>query len=123
MSKKEIAILSKSEIARLIEAAKEIDHSFMSVVMPEIISLTVHTGMRQGEVFGLKWEDVDFEKSCLFIRRSLAHIIGKGAVFQSPKTKNSIRRVLLMPEDVENLRAYKEWQKNYSYDLGDLFAG
>ena len=85
------------------------------LVMPEIISLTVHTGMRQGE-------DVDFEKSCLFIRRSLAHIIGKGAVFQAPKTKNSVRRVLLMPEDVENLRAYKEWQKNYSDDLGDLFA-
>ncbi|MBR3050934.1 MAG: tyrosine-type recombinase/integrase, partial [Selenomonadaceae bacterium] len=102
LAKKEITILSKSEIDRLIEAAKEIDHPFMSVVMPEIISLTVHTGMRQGEVFGLKWEDVDFEKSCLFIRRSLAHVIGKGAVFQAPKTKNSIRRVLLMPEDVEN---------------------
>ena len=94
----------KSEIARLIETAKEIDHAFISVVMPEIISLTVHTGMRQGEVFGLKWEDVDFEKSCLFIRRSLAHVIGKGAIFQAPKTKNSIRRILLMPEDVENLR-------------------
>ena len=123
LAKKEITILSKSEIDRLIEAAKEIDHPFMSVVMPEIISLTVHTGMRQGEVFGLKWEDVDFEKSCLFIRRSLAHVIGKGAVFQAPKTKNSIRRVLLMPEDVENLRAYKVWQKNYSDELGSLFAG
>ncbi len=66
LSKKEIAVLSKDEIARLINAAKEIDHQFMSVVMPQIISLTVHTGMRQGEVFGLKWEDVDFEKSCLF---------------------------------------------------------
>ena len=60
LTKKEIVILSKSEIAQLIEAAKEIDHPFMSVVMPEIISLTVHTGIRQGEVFGLKWEDVDF---------------------------------------------------------------
>ena len=49
--------------------------------MPQIISLTVHTGMRQGEVFGLKWDDVDLEKSCLFIRRSLSHVIDKGAVF------------------------------------------
>ena len=123
LSKKEIAVLSKDEIARLINAAKEIDHQFMSVVMPQIISLTVHTGMRQGEVFGLKWEDVDFEKSCLFIRRSLAHVIGKGAVFQAPKTKNSIRRILLMPEDIKNLRVYKKWQENYSEELGDLFAG
>ena len=87
LSKKEIAILSKSEIARL------------------------------------KWEDVDFEKSSLFVRRSLAHVIGRGAVFQAPKTKNSIRRILLMPEEVENLRAYKAWQKNYSDELGSLFAG
>ena len=123
LSKKEIAVLSKDEIARLINAAKEVDHQFMSVVMPQIISLTVHTGMSQGEVFGLKWDDVDFEKSCLFIRRSLAHVIGKGAVFQAPKTKNSVRRILLMPEDVKNLRAYKKWQENYSEELGDLFSG
>ena len=123
LSKKEIAVLSKEEIARLIDTAKEIKNPFMSVVMPQIISLTVHTGMRQGEVFGLKWDDIDFEKSCLFIRRSLAHVIGKGAVFQAPKTKNSVRRILLMPEDVKNLRAYKKWQENYSENLGDLFSG
>lgn len=123
LSKKEIAVLSKEEIARLIDTAKEIKNPFMSVVMPQIISLTVHTGMRQGEVFGIKWDDIDFEKSCLFIRRSLAHVIGKGAVFQAPKTKNSVRRILLMPEDVKNLRAYKKWQENYSEELGDLFAG
>ena len=123
LSKKEIAVLSKEEIARLIDTAKEIKNPFMSVVMPQIISLTVHTGMRQGEVFGLKWDDIDFEKSCLFIRRSLAHVIGKGAVFQAPKTKNSIRRILLMSEDVKNLHAYKKWQENYSEDLGDLFSG
>ena len=123
LSKKEIAVLSKDEIARLIDTAKKIDHPFMSVVMLQIISLTVHTGMRQGEVFGLKWDDIDFEKSCLFIRRSLAHVIGKGAIFQAPKTKNSVRRILLMSEDVKNLRAYKKWQENYSEELGDLFAG
>lgn len=123
LNKKEIAVLSKEEIARLINVAKEIEHPFMSVVMPQIISLTVHTGMRQGEVFGLKWDDIDFEKSCLFIRRSLAHVIGKGAIFQAPKTKNSVRRILLMSEDVKNLRAYKKWQENYSEELGDLFAG
>lgn len=68
-------------------------------------------------------ERYDFENSCLFIRRSLAHVIGKGAVFQSPKTKNSVRRVLLMSEDVESLRNYQQWQKNLSEELGDKFAG
>ena len=31
----------------------------------------------------MKWEDVDFENSCVFVRRSLAHVVGKGAVFQA----------------------------------------
>ncbi|MBQ1510860.1 MAG: tyrosine-type recombinase/integrase, partial [Selenomonadaceae bacterium] len=68
------------------QAAMEIDNPIMCHVMPVLIALTTHTGMRQGEVFGLKWEDVDFGQSCIFIRRSLAHVIGKGAVFQEPKT-------------------------------------
>ena len=72
-------------------------------MMPEIISLTARPGLRQGEVFGLKWEDVDFNLSCLFVRRSLAHIMGKGAVFQEPKTKNSRRRILLLSDDIAKL--------------------
>ena len=120
--KKEIVVLSKDQVTRLVNAAREIEHPFMKVMMPELVEFTAHTGLRQGEVFGLKWIDVDFEKACIFVRRSLAHVIGKGAVFQEPKTKNSRRRVLLLPHDVEALQAYKQWQKAYSEDLGDLFA-
>ena len=123
LSKKEIVILSKDEVSRLIDEAKKINNSFMKIMMPEIISLTVHTGLRQGEVFGLKWGDIDFKNSCLFVRRSLAHVIGKGAVFQSPKTKNSIRRVLLMSDDIESLKKYQQWQENLAEELGDKFAG
>lgn len=75
-------MLDKFEIDNLVKAAGEIDHNFMSVMMPELISFTVRTGLRQGEVFGLKWEDVDFINGCIFVKRSLAHVVGKGAVFQ-----------------------------------------
>lgn len=116
-------ILPKDEFVRLIDEAKKINNSFMKIMMPEIISLTVHTGLRKGEVFGLKWSDIDFDKSCLFVRRSLANVIGKDAVFQSPKTKNSVRRVLLMFDDVESLKKYQQWQKNLAEELGDKFSG
>lgn len=94
----------------------------MKVMMPELISFTAHTGLRQGEVFGLKWEDIDFEQGAIFVKRSLAHVVGKGAVFQDTKTKNSRRRVLLLPEDIADLKKYKEWQENYAMELGDKFA-
>lgn len=121
LTKKEIVVLTKDELENLVEAAKNINHPYMSVMMPELIELTAHTGLRQGEVFGLKWSDVDFTQGAIFVQRSLAHIIGQGAVFQDPKTKNSRRRVLLLPEDVCSLRKYHEWQTAYADKLGDQF--
>lgn len=120
--KKEYVVLDKNQVARMIQAAAEIDSPVMCRVMPVLLALTAHTGMRQGEVFGLKWEDVDLDHACIFIRRSLAHVIGKGAVFQEPKTKNSRRRILLLKEDVDVLRHYQEWQQQYAEDLGDKYA-
>ena len=122
LTRKEIVVLKRDEVTTLIEGARQINNEFMRNMMPEILSFMVKTGLRQGEVFGLKWEDVDFKNSCVFIRRSLAHVVGRGAVFQEPKTKNSRRRVLLMPEDVQSLKEYREWQKNYADELGDKFA-
>lgn len=121
IQRKEIVVLDKFEIDNLVKAAGEIDHDFMRVMMPALISFTVRTGLRQGEVFGLKWEDVDFVNACVFVKRSLAHVVGKGAVFQETKTKASRRRVLLMPEDVEALKVYREWQRTYADELGDVF--
>ena len=121
IQRREIVVLDKFEIDNLVKAAGEIDHPFMSVMMPVLISFTVRTGLRQGEVFGLKWEDVDFINACVFVKRSLAHVVGKGAVFQETKTKTSRRRVLLVPEDVEALKKYRKWQRNYADELGDVF--
>ena len=59
---------------------------------------------------------------CIFVRRSLAHVVGKGAVFQETKTKGSRRRILLLLEDVTALQEYRKWQKNYAEELGDKFA-
>lgn len=122
LQRKEIVVITKNEVARLIEVAREMNHPFMSVMMPELISLAVRTGLRQGEIFGLMWEDVDFSNSCIFVRRSLAHVVGKGAVFQETKTKGSRRRILLMREDVDALQVYRAWQKNYSEEMGDKFT-
>lgn len=122
LAKKDIVVLTKDELECLIDVAKEIDHPYMKVLMPEIIGFTAHTGLRQGEVFGLLWQDVDFEQGAVFVQHSLAHVVGKGAVMQEPKTKNSRRRVLLLPEDVESLRKYRDWQQAYAEELGDQYA-
>lgn len=119
--RKEIVVLTKDEAAELVAAAKAMKHPFMRVMMPTLISFMLRTGLRQGEVFGMRWDDVDYENSCIFVKRSLAHVVGKGAVFQETKTKTSRRRVLLLPEDVDALRDYQKWQRKYADELGDKF--
>ena len=48
----------------------------------------VSTGMRQGELLGLQWGDIDFHRSAIKVRRSLSH-----GTLQTPKTANSNREV------------------------------
>lgn len=120
--KKDIVVLTKDELNRLIAIAREISHPYMRVMMPELIRFTAHTGLRQGEVFALRWQDVDFEQGAIFVQHSLAHVVGRGAVMQAPKTKNSRRRVLLLAEDVDFLRKYRDWQQAYADELGDKYA-
>ncbi|MBO6305486.1 MAG: tyrosine-type recombinase/integrase [Selenomonadaceae bacterium] len=121
LTKKEIVVLTKEEVTMLVNEAKNIKSPFMSKTLFVLIGLTVRTGMRQGEVFGLKWQDIDFNESSIFIRRSLAHIIGQGAVFQEPKTKSGCRRIILLNEDIELLKEYRKWQQEYAEELGDKF--
>lgn len=56
--------------------------------------LAVTTGMRQGELLGLRWRDVDLDARALAVRVSLQRIRG-GLIFAEPKTASSRRRITL----------------------------
>ena len=58
--------------------------------------LAATTGMRRGELLGLKWKDIDFERRALSVRRSLVSVEYELA-FSTPKTEKS-RRVIALDE-------------------------
>ena len=62
-----------------------------------------YTGLRRGELFGLRWSDLDERTNRLHVKRSLF----QGAVTR-PKTKHSERTVDLPESIVNRLRAYQE---------------
>jgi integrase len=64
----------------------------------------VYTGLRQGELLGLKWEDVDLESGSLHVKRALTTARG-GPRLAAPKTKGS-RRVSLTRGAMDALRAH-----------------
>ena len=78
--------------------------------------LAIHTGLRQSELFGLKWEDVDVENQRLSVRRILS-AAKTGPTFTTPKNNKS-RSVRLTPGAVEALHVHRQRQSEEREKLG-----
>lgn len=72
----------------------------------------LQTGLRTGELVGLKWEDVDFENRTVKIQRSMEyrHSVGEWRVGE-PKSKSGYRTIPLTDEAIRILLAQKEKNK------------
>lgn len=77
--------------------------------------------MRRGELLGLRWEDIDFEKSTVSVNRTMLHLSGLGTVFQSTKTQSSERTIKIPPRMVAKLKELKEWQTSQKKELGNVW--
>lgn len=75
-----------------------------SVHMPLLLALS--TGMRRGELLGLRWPDVDLEARTLVVNQTLQEAYGE-LHFKEPKTAKSRRRITLPALVVEALRAHR----------------
>lgn len=67
-------------------------------------------GMRQGEVLGLSWRDVDLDQGTIYVHRALQRVKGKGLVFVEPKAANSVR-VIPLPSMVLS-RLTLDWARH-----------
>lgn len=77
------------------------------------IRILAFTGIRRGELAGLMWEDVDFEKSTLSINKSVVRL-GNQQKLSDTKT-NSSKRVISL--DQETLYLLKRWKLNQKKEL------
>ena len=72
----------------------------------ELYYLDLATGLRRGELLGLKWTDVDFQHGILKIQRAISRQNGK--VVEAPlKTKNAYRTLPLSADAIDVLKAQK----------------
>lgn len=73
--------------------------------------LVLETGLRAGEVGGLKWEDIDFENKVLYVKRTILQDAKKGGFYYgTPKTKQSKRKIPLTNEAISILKNQKVLQ-------------
>lgn len=72
----------------------------------EMYYIELATGLRRGELLGLKWEDINMKQGIIRVRRQVARIDGK--IVEAPlKTKNSYRAVTISPQAIEVLKQQK----------------
>ena len=81
--------------------------------------LAVTTGLRQGELLGLKWDDADLEAGMLQVRRILTTAKG-GPLLAAPKTRGSRRSVKLPRTASAALRSHLERQLDEIDRVGSL---
>ncbi len=100
--REEMRPLDRAQARRLLAVAHEVGDRFEALYV-----LAIHTGMRPGELLGLKWEDVDLGASSGSLRVNRALSGGKLA---TPKTKRSRRRIELGTGSVAALKAHRKRQ-------------
>ena len=108
---KEVEVFSKEELKIMMN----LDYPYQ---IKDIALTSLATGMRQGEVLGLKWDVIDFENKEINIQRTVSCyteiINGERKTIkkiQSPKTKNSIRKIPLPTSLIPILQKIKNRQK------------
>jgi integrase len=117
VDREEINPLTADEAGRLIEAAN-------GDRLEALYVLAIHTGLRQGELLALKWEDVDIGEGvpggALRVRRTLSRRKGT-YTFAEPKTKKSRRVVRLTSQATSALRGHLARQIAEMEALGSLY--
>ena len=116
--KSEVFALTSEEVEKLFQAARESEDRLEALYI-----LAVHTGMRQGELLGLRWSDIDLggaEPSLRVARQLQRARDGGGLVFASTKTKKG-RHVSLGPTVVAALRRHWSRQAQEKLAAGPLY--
>jgi integrase len=111
MPKREMRAWDSAQVKRFrLESAKDRLHA--------IYVLAVGTGMRQGEMFGLRWSDIDFDGSCLSVRRTLEELRGRFQL-REPKTPAARRRIDLPAYVVTELHEHRKRMLAEGQDVRD----
>ena len=100
IERKEMKTIPPDKLTSFFDEAKE------SGVF-ELYYIDLLTGLRRGELLGLKWDDVDLKNGILHVRRQIMR--QNGAVVEAPlKTKNSYRSIAIPADAVEVLKTQRE---------------
>lgn len=92
------------------------------IKVPKNAPKNIGTGIRIGELLGLTWDDIDFEKKIISIGRQMIYISKRGQLFAPPKSKSGTRNIFIGDVLVDALKKWKELQKSNETAYGDTYV-
>lgn len=110
------AYLDEPDARRLLELLKDEPIKWRTIVTFDLLS-----GLRRGELAGLRWQDVNFQDQTIIIRQTSNYLPGKGIYVDTPKTTTSNRPLKLARSAFLLLMEYKQWQDELKESLGDAW--
>ncbi|SDZ12407.1 site-specific integrase [Thermoactinomyces sp. DSM 45892] len=110
--RKHFDVLTREQIHFLLQEAKKSKFYYP-------IYFAIHTGMRRGEILGLKWQDVDLTNQVVSVRRSVQRVNGQGIIFKdTTKNDGSRRTVAISSSVIETLRTIEAKQSRHKQSYG-----
>ncbi len=80
------------------------------LIWKTLVHLLLITGARRGEILGLKWDKVDFERNRIYICNNVLYSSDRGVYEDTPKTENSKRYITLPSQTMDELQTYRQYQ-------------
>lgn len=112
--KKDIQIFSQAEVETILKVCH--DNPLLKRKYPMVL-LAATTGVRLGELLGLRWRDVLFPTNEIFIRKSIKVSKAQGVYLGSVKTKAGNRKIKITEDMVKLLRSLRAEVKNMDINL------
>ena len=100
----EMMVLDSDQVSRFLVAAQNSPNY-------ALFHLAITTGMRIGELFGLKWSDILWNSGVVHVQRQKQYVPGQGCQFVDPKTKAGRRTIKLGEGVLDVLRHHREFQE------------
>ena len=110
----ETRALGPDQVAAILTAASSTRHG-------TLIELAVMTGLRKGELLGLRWDDLDLDAGTLYVRQTCQWLPRRGFTFRAPKTAGSRRSVAIAADTVRVLRRHRAKQAEERLALGAAY--
>ncbi len=86
------------------------------------VYIAIFTGMRRGEILGLEWGDIDFDKRQIHLERTSVYTETNGVIEKD--TKTHVARTVSIPEELcELLKRYRKHWLEQKFKLGSLWKG